>query len=932
MHWLFGLLGAWLGAVIGSVDKTFLGLVLGAVVGWQGARLWQLRQRLETLETTLRRSAVRPATAEQAPAESTAAEQPSGEAELDSQPSFKPDPIRTPPKPAPEAAAPAAAAISFRPQTETQAASRPAEPAKAASEAPSAAPPPLPQGAKATASVSDAPRWRPPPEPQNPAWMDAFGGFLRRLLFEGNVPVKIGLLVLFVGVAGALKLAVDEGWLSFPIEFRLAGIAAFGLVGLVWGWRNRIERPAFGLSLQGGAIGVLLLVVFSSFKAYGLLSAGPAFALVLVLVAGAAMLAVLQNAPWLALLGFIGGYLAPVLISTGSGNHVVLFSYYALLNAAVFAIAWRKAWRALNLVGFGFTFAVGTLWGIEYYRPEHYATVQPFLILFVAFYIAIAVLHALRGRKPLVDGTLVFGTPLLAFPLQAALLADDRMALALSALVLAIVYAGLAAWLRGRRHAELLWQSFAVLGLGFATLAVPLAFSARATAATWALEGAALIWLGLRQQRLLPQGIGWALQLLAALAFGWSLLDSSWRLGAEEWAILNGITLGMLLLSLSGFAISFVYERQGGQRLPIWAGFGLGLGWWLLAGLREIDVRYYAADTELELFGFALIAAGLAVSLRHLLRWPRLGWPVLGALFAGPPLVLAMGLHDIDLTRWPALGLGALWLAVMLVALAGLRQPPQRGLSLGHVAFLWTVAIWLSYGWVQLASRDLALGEGWELGGALLPLGLMLLATWRRPQLLAWPLAREFPHYRIRWSLPAMGVLCGLWLLALGSAGESAPLAYLPVLNPLDLVQLGLLVLAVAAMRTAPNLQPLQLPLALAGLALLSVIGLRGAHHMGGAPWSPAILGNDVAQATLTVLWSLAGVTAWVLGSRRRNWVIWCAGAVLMGLVLIKLMLIDRRYMGDLAGIVSFLAVGGLLVLVGRIAPTPPRRLEGDPE
>jgi uncharacterized membrane protein len=73
---------------------------------------------------------------------------------------------------------------------------------------------------------------------------------------------------------------------------------------------------------------------------------------------------------WLALLGFIGGYAAPVLISTGSGNHVALFSYYALLNAAVFAVAWKKPWRALNLVGFVFTFVVGTLWGAKYYQPR----------------------------------------------------------------------------------------------------------------------------------------------------------------------------------------------------------------------------------------------------------------------------------------------------------------------------------------------------------------------------------------------------------------------------------------------------------------------------------------------------------------------------------------------------------------------------------
>lgn len=756
--------------------------------------------------------------------------------------------------------------------------------------------------------------------------MEAFGGFLRRLLFEGNVPVKIGLLVLFVGIAGALKLAVDEGWFSFPIELRLAGIAALALAGLIWGWRNRVDRPAFGLSLQGGAIGVLLLVVFSSFKLYGLLAPGAAFVLVLLLVSGAALLAVLQNAPWLALLGFIGGYLAPVLISTGSGNHVALFSYYAILNAAVFGIAWHKAWRALNLVGFGFTFAVGSLWGIEYYRPEHYATVQPFLILFVAFYIAIAVLHALRGRKPLVDGTLVFGTPLLAFPLQAALLADDRMALAFSALALAAVYAGLATWLRGRRTAELLWQSFAVLGLGFATLAVPLAFSARATAATWALEGAALIWLGLRQDRRLPQAMGWLLQLLAAAAFAFSLFDYGWRAGPEDWAILNGTSLGMLLLALSGFAISLTYERHAGGRLPIWSGFLLGSGWWLLGGLRETDTQVFASEWSLELFGFALLSGALAAAGRRLIDWPRLGWIVLAVLVAGTPLLLLMAIENVDLLLWPAVAMIALWLAVMLAALAGLRDPQQRGISLGHIGLLWTAVVWLSYGWVQMASRHWQLGEGWETAGALLPLALLLLGTARRPGLMAWPMASQYIHYRERWVIPAVGVLCGLWLLALGSAGDAAPLSFVPLLNPLDLVQLLLFAAAVAAVRGRPAQQALVLPLAFAGLVLLSVIGLRGVHHLAGAPWSAAILRNDIAQATLTVLWSLAGVTAWVLGSKRRNWGLWCTGAVLMGLVLVKLMLIDRRYMGDLAGIVSFLAVGGLLVLVGRIAPTPPRR------
>jgi uncharacterized membrane protein len=114
---------------------------------------------------------------------------------------------------------------------------------------------------------------------------------------------------------------------------------------------------------------------------------------VVVLVAGSAALSLLQRAMWLAVLGFLGGYLAPVLISTGSGNHVALFSYYALLNAAVFAISWKQSWRLLNLIGFFFTFGVGAMWGDAYWRPELFWSVEPFLILFFVFYIVIGLLY-----------------------------------------------------------------------------------------------------------------------------------------------------------------------------------------------------------------------------------------------------------------------------------------------------------------------------------------------------------------------------------------------------------------------------------------------------------------------------------------------------------------------------------------------------------
>src|SRR5688572_13045642 len=463
MNWILGIIGAFVGAVlVGVEDFQWLGgAALGFLTMFQVGSTSRLRDRVERAEGELAHlrqrlqapppPATRPAPAP-APAPGTGTTTP-----------LQPMPAIPVPPPA-RAPAPAPTAVRQGP-------------------VPPAPTPPPAQAAPQIPRVAVRPR--PPAEPN--AIENGFEA-VKKWFTEGNVPVKVGVLVLFAGVAAALRYAVAEGIVSFPLEMRYAAIALLGVVALAFGWRERIGKPAFGLALQGGGIGILLLTVFAAYRLYPLqtngaplLSAGFAFALIALLVAGSAMLALLQNAMWLAVLGFLGGYLAPVLLSTGSGNYVALFSYYAVLNAAVFLVSWKRAWRLLNLVGFGFTFGVGTAWGLEYYRPEMFATVEPFLILFFVFYVVIGLLYVLKQtthRKPWVDGTLVFGTPLLAFPLQAGLLKDDRLALAFSALAVAGLYLGLPWWLRNRQKERLLTEAYGALAIGFATLAVPLAFSA----------------------------------------------------------------------------------------------------------------------------------------------------------------------------------------------------------------------------------------------------------------------------------------------------------------------------------------------------------------------------------------------------------------------------------------------------------------------
>ena len=901
MTFLFALIGAALGAFFcaGMFDEPTGGTaaLFGALIGLLLGQLRRLRARVSVLEQALRRAPDATPLALPVPAATAPApvESPRPQA---------PPAVETP-EPAPVAPA---AIVAAETEPVVAAVAAPAERIQAA---------PDPAFTRAADLA---------PPPENPAV-----AAIKRWFTEGNVPVKIGVIVLFLGVAALLKYAADQGWLSVPMEFRLAGIAAAALGALVFAWRKRESHRLFALSLQGGAIGILILTIFAAFKLYALLPAGFAFALLVAVVAGGAMLAVLQDAIALAVLAIVGGFLAPILISTGQGNHVALFSYYAVLNAAVFAIAWIKPWRVLNLVGFAFTFGVGTFWGALQYRPEHFASTEPFLLLFFVFYLLLPLLYALRQpseRRDFVDGTLVFGTPLIAFALQVALLERARLPLAFSALGAAAIYAALATLELRRWRLTLLGQSHALLALGFATIAVPLALSARSTACTWAIEGAALVWLGLRQSRKLPLFLGCALQVFAGIAY-----INSFTFGhIDELAILNGEFLGALLIALSGFASARLLGQANSDRMITVSFFVWGWIWLTFAGGNEIQ-RFVAPDLRADAWLGLFAATGLlAAEIHRRFDWRECLWPALAMFAFAVPLVgLTADDNHGPLEHWAALA-WAFWLVAALRALAAFAARENRILHFVHFAFLWILVLLGAVELGHLAHEHFALGNIWVALASLVPIAALFLLALRRQAPVRWPSADAAEAGR-HWLLVSLAAVMGVaWVLGMTDPGDPAPLPYVPVLNPLELAQVGYLLLLLAWFRQAEEDGGAMLSgelraraLAIAGVALLTAITLRGAHFLGGVPWSDAMWSSPLAQAALSITWTLAGIAAMLLGKRRGSRAVWFGGAALMGVVLVKLLLIDRQFLHDLPAIIGVLVVGILLVAVGYFAPVPPR-------
>ncbi len=418
-----------------------------------------------------------------------------------------------------------------------------------------------------------------------PSLQERLPAWVRDWIFGGNTIVKVGVLILFLGLAFLLRYAAER--VTVPVEVGYAGVALVGAILLGIGWRLRERGDAaggrgYGLILQGAGIGVFYLTILAALKLDALLPPQAAFAFLFLVAVLSAVLAVVQNASWLAYVAAAEGFAAPLLVSSGGGHHIALFSYLAVLDLGIFLVAWHRAWRPLNLIGCAGTFMLAAGWAERYYTDALYPSTQAFLLLFFGLFTAIGVLFARRAlaadgepdpRDPLarraaaalsrvgrVDSGLVFGVPLASYGLQYLMVHEQAYGPAWSAFGFSFFYLMLGGWLiRGRNpRYSLLGEAYVVVSVLFGTLTIPLALEGSWTGATWAVEAAGMYWLGMRQQRVYAR----VFSMLVLAGAVWGVLGS---LGLDLRAgtpLLTGPVLGMLLLSAGALAMYGVGLRR----------------------------------------------------------------------------------------------------------------------------------------------------------------------------------------------------------------------------------------------------------------------------------------------------------------------------------------------------------------------------------
>jgi uncharacterized membrane protein len=476
----------------------------------------------------------------------------------------------------------------------------------------------------------------------------------------------VAVVLLLFATAFFLKYAFENDWIGPLGRVSIGVVAGAGLCAAGWPARRRGYR-LFSQMLTAAGVVLLYLATFASFGYYHLMPRDRAAVFLVLLVGETAALALLYDAPSIALMAVVGGLLTPILLHADHDQYRSLFTYLIVLDLGVVALALFRSWRAVATVALLGTQGLFWLWWRENYHPEKLEAALLFqAAVFALFLLHNVLAHVVRPRKADVEA--LARTVLNAFLFALAgyvLLRDDyRVWLGTAAVGLAILYTALG-WLVLRRRPDDPWQQVVVVAtaLGFVAVVFPLQASAAWIALGWAVEGAALGGFGLRLRSDRLRALGAA---LLALAAGRLLLVDTAGLDRTEPFVpvfnryaLPALGVAACLLFAAAASRHFLRRPRDVDRVAR-----------IVAGLAGVLLVWLVLSLDLYQFFVTLPSYGL--DTEHLERVARTSLSVLWPAYAALVLLLGFKLDSAAL-RWTALGLFALTLAkVVFVDMAEL--------------------------------------------------------------------------------------------------------------------------------------------------------------------------------------------------------------------------------------------------------------------
>ncbi len=417
---------------------------------------------------------------------------------------------------------------------------------------------------------------------------------------------------LFISAGFFVKYAFENEWLG-PTGRIALGIVT-GIAVLILGDQSlRRGMRALGQGLMGGGLAILYISLFAAFSLYDILPQIPAFAAMVVVTAAGMTLAILHDAVPLSFLALLGGFLTPLMVSTGQDARDALFAYLVILDLGVLGICLFKKWRAQDILAFLCSWALFAGWFMTFYREEALVPALAWLAAFFLIFLIVPFVYQLRsGTASSVESfTMALANAVVTFAFAYWILRSDyQYVLGFTALAMAACYVLLAVLLRRRvpQDARALF-GFVGLSVVFVTLAVPLHLKLHGVTMAWAIEGPVLLYLGYLYAYRPVRMAGFIVLALATVR----LFYAHWPLHADFYVLFfNRYFAAAMFVPATAAVYAIIHHRRGSQAtdvdrcLMVAAGVSAGylalvimsgeIGWWMewgAVGRKTIACRRY---------------------------------------------------------------------------------------------------------------------------------------------------------------------------------------------------------------------------------------------------------------------------------------------------------------------------------------------------
>ena len=469
-----------------------------------------------------------------------------------------------------------------------------------------------------------------------------------------NLVSKIGIAILVLAIGFFVKYSIDKNWMG-PVA-RVANGIAGGAILIILAHRFRNKYRSFSSVLAGGGIAVFYFTITLAFQQFQLFSQTTAFIIMIVITIFAVVLSLLYDKQELAIIALIGGFLAPLLVSTGTGNYKVLFTYLIILNCGLLLIAYNKAWRLLNFLNFVFTIFMFGSWLILLAFDEPAVTYKNgflFATVFYLLFLFINIAHNIREKKKfiasdfgilLANTALYFGAGIYCLNNMEA--TDFRGLFSAS---MGIFNLGISYFLFRKQKVDsnILYLLIGIT-LTFISVTAPIQLHGNYITLFWASETVLLYWLFTKSKISIIQyaaGLVWLLMILSLL-MDWMQLYSPFA-GEKLTIIANKGFITSLFAAVAIYILFLIRSKEDESIKAISSGLIPGKKMFRIcaivilfaAGALEINYQfnfYYPGTgiNMLYLLFYAIAFINISVTVTKKIKQLQLDWYILAIMLA----------------------------------------------------------------------------------------------------------------------------------------------------------------------------------------------------------------------------------------------------------------------------------------------------------